>query len=135
MSVLSLEFLRFGNCSLSRNKGLASINFLSSESITALADLVSPYLDSCSFSLQKEKKRIKKGTFRRIVKLPEPVELNNSTKIPEIIQGQELGDLLKEILIESSEDLEILHQYIHSLGPFFPVNATPRKPKNETLAT
>ena len=51
ISVRNLEFFRLGNCSLSRNKGLASISFFSSTSIIALADFVSPYLDSCSFSL------------------------------------------------------------------------------------
>ncbi|KAJ0833954.1 hypothetical protein HanRHA438_Chr16g0738361 [Helianthus annuus] len=56
MRVLNLEFLRFGNCNLSRNKGFASINFLSSTNIIARADFVSPYLDNCSFSLKKKKK-------------------------------------------------------------------------------
>lgn len=59
--VRNLEFFNGGNWSLSRNRGLASINFFSSASIIPLADLVSPYLDSCSLSLQinylkKEKK-------------------------------------------------------------------------------
>lgn len=52
IKVLSLEFLRVGNCNLSRNNGFASISFLSSTNMIALADLVSPYLDSCSFSLK-----------------------------------------------------------------------------------
>lgn len=50
--VRNLEFLRLGNCNLSRNKGLASISFLSSTNMIDLADFVSPYLDNCSFSLQ-----------------------------------------------------------------------------------
>uniref|UniRef100_A0A2P2MWW1 Protein TOPLESS n=1 Tax=Rhizophora mucronata TaxID=61149 RepID=A0A2P2MWW1_RHIMU len=52
MSVRNLEFFRLGNCNLSRNNGFASISFLSSTNIIALADFVSPYLDSCSFSLK-----------------------------------------------------------------------------------
>ena len=51
ISVLNLEFLKVGKFNLSRNRGFASINFLSSASITPLADLVSPYFDSCSLSL------------------------------------------------------------------------------------
>jgi len=57
--VRNLEFLRLGNCNLSRNKGLASINFLSSTNMIALADFVSPYLDNCSFSLKYNKKQSK----------------------------------------------------------------------------
>lgn len=41
-----------GKTSFSLKRGFASINFLSSMSIMLRADLVSPYLDSCSFSLQ-----------------------------------------------------------------------------------
>lgn len=45
------DAFRVGKPSLSRNKGLASISFLSSTSIMLRADFVSPYLDNCSFSL------------------------------------------------------------------------------------
>lgn len=50
--VRSLELFRFGNCNLSRNRGFASISFLSSTSIMVRADFVSPYFESCSFSLK-----------------------------------------------------------------------------------
>ena len=53
INVLSLKFFKVGNWSLSRKSGFASINFFSTASTIALADLVSPYLDSCSFSLKK----------------------------------------------------------------------------------
>ena len=58
MRVRSLEFLRLGNCNLSRNKGFASISFFSSTNMIALADLVSPYLESCSFSLFTAKQNL-----------------------------------------------------------------------------
>lgn len=51
ISVLNLEFFKVGNWSLSRNRGFASINFFNSTSIIALADFVSPYFESWSFSL------------------------------------------------------------------------------------
>jgi hypothetical protein len=57
ISVRNLEVFRLGNCSLSRNKGLASISFFSSASIICLADFVSPYFESCSFSLITRKIR------------------------------------------------------------------------------
>lgn len=55
MRVRNLEFFKLGNCSLSRNSGFASMSFFSSTSIIALADFVSPYLESCSFSLERQK--------------------------------------------------------------------------------
>lgn len=55
MRVRNLEFLRLGNCNLSRNKGFASISFLSSTNMIARADFVSPYFDNCSFSLHQQK--------------------------------------------------------------------------------
>ena len=49
--VLNRDALRAGNASFSRNKGFASMSFFNSRSMIPLADFVSPYLDSCSFSL------------------------------------------------------------------------------------
>jgi len=53
ISVRSRDAFNDGKASLSRKRGFASISFLSSNSIIFLADFVSPYLDSCSFSLHK----------------------------------------------------------------------------------
>jgi hypothetical protein len=52
MSVRRRESLRAGKLSFSRNRGLASMSFRSSRSMMLRADLVSPYLDSCSLSLR-----------------------------------------------------------------------------------
>ena len=54
MRVRSLEDLSAGNVNLSRKRGFASISFLTSDSITVRAVLVSPYLESWSFSLQNQ---------------------------------------------------------------------------------
>lgn len=56
IKVRSRDALIGGNVSLSRNRGFASISFLSSISMMLRADFVSPYLDSCSFCLQSTKR-------------------------------------------------------------------------------
>lgn len=53
--VRSREALREGKINFSLKRGFASINFLSSISMILRADLVSPYLDSCSFSLKSSR--------------------------------------------------------------------------------
>lgn len=52
IKVRKREALKGGNVSLSRNKGFASMSFLSSISMILRADFVSPYFESCSFCLQ-----------------------------------------------------------------------------------
>lgn len=54
MSVRSRDAFNDGNANLSRKRGFASISFFNSKSIIFLADLVSPYFDSCSFSLHPD---------------------------------------------------------------------------------
>lgn len=53
--VRNLDDFRVGKASLSRNRGFASMSFFSSINIMPRAVLVSPYLDSCSFSLYLKK--------------------------------------------------------------------------------
>lgn len=109
ISVRNLEFFRLGNCSLSRNKGLASISFFSSTSIIALADFVSPYLESCSFSLiiQKQKLLVKKSrkTKHHDNNESRPMHIQKwgagqASTLPKVLQGQKLCDLLKQLLVE-----------------------------------
>lgn len=54
IKVRSLELFKLGNWSLSLKRGFASISFFSSTSIIDLADFVSPYFESCSFSLPEK---------------------------------------------------------------------------------
>jgi hypothetical protein len=62
ISVRNRDAFNEGNTSLSLKRGLASISFLSSMNIMFRADLVSPYFDNCSFSLQLMKNpRFKKS--------------------------------------------------------------------------
>lgn len=80
MSVRNLELLRLGNCNFSRNSGFASINFLSSSNMIALADLVSPYLESCSFSLlQQERHKQYQGTKLNLQKQSEKLKIQKDT--------------------------------------------------------
>lgn len=53
--VRNLDAFKVGKTSFSRKSGLASINFFNSINIMLRAVLVSPYLDSCSFSLQSKR--------------------------------------------------------------------------------
>ena len=57
IKVLSRELLKAGSESLSRNKGFASMSFLSSTSMILRADFVSPYFESCSFCLMTKCKQ------------------------------------------------------------------------------
>ena len=45
-------------------------------------------------------------------------------KLPEILQGKQLSNLLEEILIERSKNLEILHEYLNSFSSVMPERTT-----------
>ena len=116
--VLKREAFNTGNVNFSRNKGLASISFLSSRSIMLLADFVSPYLDSCSFSLasQPEMKFLNRFFYTRI-NIYHNIPKNN---LPKVVESHKLCYLLVQFLIEWREHFKIFHKDINGLGTILP---------------
>lgn len=73
INVRNLEDLKVGKTSFSRKRGFASINFFSSINIMLRAVLVSPYFESCSFSLKSSNQtsysEVRYLTYVKLLKL------------------------------------------------------------------
>lgn len=129
IKVRKRDAFKVGKTSFSRNRGFASINFLSSTSIMLRADLVSPYLDNCSFSLHHIKNP-KLDTFEPEIKTSNPfnMSLNPLTipfqmyrnRLPEVLKSQKMCDFLVQVFVKSREHFQILHQYLNCLSSVLP---------------